>query len=289
MSAPSLEFELESLHEFEGESELEGEFESEFEFEFEGEGQFEFEGELEHEQFFGRLAQLAKRGLQSPALRRIGMTAARSALGGLGSLLSEHELEGEGEFESEHEFEFETNPIRRVYPDAMMEHFAHVAAEAESEQEAGEAFLPLIGLAAAKLLPMAAKAIAPMAAKALPKIASSVMRAAPNLTRAISNVGRTLYRNPSTRPLLRTLPTIANRTIGNIARQAARGQAVTPQAAVRTLAQQAARVLGSPQQSVRAYQRGRALDRNFHKRIASGAVTQGSRANRRCACMNRGR
>ena len=192
--------------------------------------------------------------------------------------LHEFELEGESEFEFEHEFEFETNPIRRIYPDAMMEHFAHVAAEAESEHEAGEAFLPLIGLAASKLLPLAAKAIAPMAAKALPRITSSVMRAAPNLTRAISSVGKTLYRNPSTRPLLRTLPTIARRTVGNIARQAARGQAVTPQRAVRTLAQQAAKVLSSPQQSVRAYKRSRALDRRFHRRIAPGAAAHAAAA-----------
>ena len=68
MSVPSMEFELESLHEFEGESEFE--LESEFEFESE----FELEGELEHEQFFGALAKLAKRGLQSPALRKIGMS-----------------------------------------------------------------------------------------------------------------------------------------------------------------------------------------------------------------------
>src|SRR5262245_497199 len=119
MSASSMEFELGSFHEFEGESEFEGEFERE--------GEYEFEGEFEQEQFFGGLAKLVRRGLQSPTLRRLGLSAARAAMGGMGRMLSEHEFEGEGEFEFEfaHEHEFETNPIRRVYPDAMMEHFAH--------------------------------------------------------------------------------------------------------------------------------------------------------------------
>src|SRR5205085_12006682 len=107
-----------------------GEFENEFELENEFEFEHEHEGEHESEQFFGRLAQLAARGLQSPALRRIALSTARSALG---SMLREHEHEGEfeGEFEGE-----QLNPIKRVYPDAMMEHMAHAAATAESEQEA---------------------------------------------------------------------------------------------------------------------------------------------------------
>ena len=40
------------------------------------------------------------------------------------------------------------NPLRRVYPDAMMEHLGHAAAEAETEAEA-EAFVgALVPLAA---------------------------------------------------------------------------------------------------------------------------------------------
>src|SRR3712207_8475016 len=64
-------------HEYEFESEWEGE--GEYEYESEG----EYEGEMEAEEFFGRIAQLARRAAQNPALRRIGLQAARGALSGL--------------------------------------------------------------------------------------------------------------------------------------------------------------------------------------------------------------
>src|SRR5947209_1931777 len=67
---------------------------------------------------------------------------------GISGLLgeSEYEDEWEGEYEDEGEFELEdewegeyedegesmANPLRRVYPDAMMEHLGHAAAEAET-------------------------------------------------------------------------------------------------------------------------------------------------------------
>ena len=61
----------------------------------------------------------------------------------------------------------------------MMEHLAHMAAEAESEQEAAEHFLPLVGLAAKKLLPVVARAVAPALRKALPQVARAVTRVEP--------------------------------------------------------------------------------------------------------------
>lgn len=257
MSVPSMEFEFESSHEFEGELE----FENEFEFE----GTNEFEGE--QEQFIGGLLKLAKRGLQSPALRKIGMNAAKTALGGLGSLLSEQEgeFEGEGEFESEFEsaFEFETNPIRRIYPDMMMEHFAHVAAEAETEYEAGEALLPLAGLAASKLLPVAAKA-APRALGAIPRIAASVMKITPLLTKKIAEIGKMLHQNPKTRVLIRALPQILRTTVKILSQMAARGRPITPLLAAQVLAQVASKILGSPYRSIQAYKKSGQLDKQFH-------------------------
>lgn len=231
----------------------------------EGEGELgelgflEGEGEVS-EQFFGNLA-------------RIGINAARSALQGLGGG-GDEEMAGEGELgflegelgflEGEGEYEYELNPIRRVYPDAMMEHLAHEAIMAESEQEAAEQFFPLIGLAAAKLLPLAAKA-APMLGKALLKGAPKLMKVAPNLTRGIGNITRTLFRNRRTRPLLRSMPTIANRTVQNLAQQAARGRPVTPQTAVRTLARQTQRVLSNPHACAAAQRRSQMMDRQWHR------------------------
>jgi hypothetical protein len=279
------------------EYELESEFEMEGEFEDEYEGEYETEGEAEAEEFFRRVASLARRAAQSPTLRRVGLAAARSALGSLGNVggaiggapgsrgatvganvgsalgnvLGTLLPQREGEFEDEYEFESEdegegeinplgrvfpglrgpgpANPIRRVYPGALMEHLGHAAAEAENEAEA-EAFIG---------------ALIPVAARALPRATPAILRAAPQLARGVTQVARTLRANPATRPLVRTLPTIVRQTATNLAQQAAQGRPVTPRSAVRTLAQQTARVISSPQQSARAYQRSRALDRQYHR------------------------
>lgn len=261
-----------AMHEFE----FEGEFEDEGEFEFEG----EYEGEYEGEEFFGRLAQLARRAVQNPALRRVGLQAARSALGGLrgmggaggaaanilGGMLPQREYEGEFEYEGEYEFESEyegegeseyegedfVNPQRRLSQEALMAHLGNAAASAESEDEA-EAFIG---------------ALIPLASRLIPRVAPAVMRAAPQLIRGISNVAQRLRSNPATQQLVRTLPTVARNTVASLARQVGQGRPVTPQTAVRALAQQTARVIGSPQQATRAYQRNRALDRRYHRTVA---------------------
>jgi hypothetical protein len=171
--------------------------------------------------------------------------------------------EAELEWEGQHEI----SPIRRIYPDAaeaVAEHLAHMAAEAESEQEAAEGFLPLIPLLAGKILPLAAKLI-PKAARALPKIANVVQRATPQLTQGVSRLTRALFRNQRTRPLVRAVPTIARRTVSNIVRQAAAGRPVSPQAARRHLMQQARQVLTSAPQATQVLRRSRVLDRHAHR------------------------
>ncbi|HEX6675026.1 MAG TPA: hypothetical protein VF486_08375 [Actinomycetes bacterium] len=235
----------------------------ELELEGEGESEYEAEGEEESEEFFRQLAGIASRAAPSPALRRVGQAAARSALRGVGGWLGldgEVELEGEweSEFEGEEEAEWEANPMRRVYPDALMEHLGHAASEAESEAEA-EAFVG---------------ALIPLAARLIPRVAPAVMRAAPQLIRGVARVTRTLRRNPATRPLVRAVPTIVRRTAATLARRAARGRPVNPQVAVRTLAGQTARVLSSPRQCVQAYRRSCALDRRYHAAARQPATSQ---------------
>jgi hypothetical protein len=166
----------------------------------------------------------------------------------------EYELEGEWEGEFEDEGEAMANPLRRAYPDAMMEHLGHAAAEAETEAEA-EAFI-------GALVPLAAG----LARSAAPRIA----RATPHLVRGLSSVGRTLRRNPTTRPLVRTLPTIASRTTRSLARQVAHGRPITPRRAIRTLAQQTATVLRDPRRRHRVIRHARALDRNYHRATRTG-------------------
>jgi hypothetical protein len=271
------EYELEALPELEGESEWEAEGEGESEFEYES------EGEAETEEFFRRIASLAQRAASSPALRQVGLRAARGALSGLGGVgaalgsavggarggalgrdlggVLGRQISGwlpqrEGEEESE------VNPIRRVYPDALMEHLGHAAAEAESEAEA-EAFLG---------------ALVPLAARLIPRAASVVTRVAPNLIRGVTSAARVLRANPSTRPLVRALPMVVRRTAAQLARQAQQGRPVTPQAAVRTLARQTSQVISSPQQCMQAYRRSRALDRQYHRGAGPAASATGPAA-----------
>jgi hypothetical protein len=236
------------------------------------------EGELESEQFFGALANLAKRGAGwlttagSPQ-RRFALWAARQALsrglpalgryvggrvggdGAAGASLGTQAASWLGgllpqqEFEAELDRELEISPIRRIYPDAMMEHLGHAAAETHSEAEA-EAL---------------AGAMIPLAARSVPAAAPVILRAAPGLVCALSGVVQTLRRSPSTRPLVRLTPAIVRATAGSLARQAAAGAAVSPQAAVRTLARQTAQVLGSSSQASQAFRRSQKLDRAFHQ------------------------
>jgi hypothetical protein len=180
------------------------------------------------------------------------------------------ELEVESVHESAHESAHEVSPIRKIYQDAMMEHMAHEVAQAQSEQEAAEGFLPLIPLVASKLLPLAAKTL-PKMVKSLPKVMKAVNNVTPQLTRGVSRIARTLFRNPRTRPLVRTIPSIARRTVANIARQAATGRTITPQTAVRTLAQQTRTVLRSPRHRALAIRRSQALDRQAHRIIGTPA------------------
>jgi len=164
----------------------------------------------------------------------------------------EYEDEWEGEYEDEWEGEYEdeamANPLRRVYPDAMMEHLGHAASEAETEAEA-EAFVG---------------ALVPLAAGLARHAAPHVAKATPHLVRGLSNVTHTLRRKPTTRPLVQTIPTIAARTSRSLARQVARGHPVTPRRAIRTLAGQTAAVLRDPRTRHRVVRHARALDRNYH-------------------------
>lgn len=227
-------------YEFEDELELEDELEDETEGELEEE--MEDEGVLEGEGWLNAIGNIA------------------------GSLLGESEEEDEGEFEDE------ISPVRKIYPDAMMEHLGELAAEAESEEEAVEHFLPLVGMAASKLLPVVAKALAPAARRALPHIAKAIGRATPQLTRGVGKIARILHRSPAKRHLLKTVPAITRRTVGHLARQAAHGRRITPKTAVRTLARQAHHLLGSPQRRTHALRRHNYLERRFHPHIGRGAA-----------------
>lgn len=245
----------------------------------------EYEAEVEAEQFFGALSGLASKTLSSPALRQLALDAGRQAIRAV------TQSEGETEFG-----EYELNPIRRVYPDAMMEHLAHEAQEAETEQEAVEAFLPLIPLIAAKALPLAMKAlptVAKLGAKFLPKLGGKLlpnmarkvaprlfnqfMRNAPHMSRAVNGLTRRLWRDRRTRPLLRTVPSIVRRASTQLMRGALRGRPITPRNATRAIARNAVRVISNPRLSVSAYRRQRRFDRRFHANRGQAPVAPPTR------------
>jgi hypothetical protein len=249
--------------------------------EYEDELEFEWEGELESEEFFRRLAGLAQQAVRSPTLRRAAQVAARSAarsavgslggvgvaLGGaarpagaqagaaggaaLGRILADLLPRQGGGPQRELEWEAEANPIRRVYPDALMEHLGHRAAETGSEAEA-EALM---------------SALVPLAARLAPQAVGAILRVSPQLARGVAGVTRALRADPATRPLVRTVPRIVRATAASIARQAASGQPVTPRRAVSTLAGQTARTLASPQRCAMAWQRSQALDHTYHRQV----------------------
>lgn len=265
------------------------------EYELEGLGQHELEFESEHEMpemfGFGDIRNWASRqwgavrtpgSWQNTAVRladRAILAAAPNigaAIGGdrgenIGKALQSAGLAvipenwRESEFEGEFEFEGEISPVTRIYPDAMMEHMALAAMEAENEHEAAEGFLPLIPMIAGKLLPIAAKLAPKIAGRLLPRVARTLSRATPQLTRGVGNLARTLYRNPQTRPLLRTIPSTARRAVTTIAKQAAAGRPISPRGAVQVLARTNHRMLTSPHIINSVMQRARLLDGQAHR------------------------
>jgi hypothetical protein len=178
------------------------------------------------------------------SMARLGVLAGRQVLRAAGGAAGQSAGAAEWEWELEDELPAATQAEVR----ALMDHIGHVAAEAASDAEA-EAFLP---------------ALAPLAAKLVPMAAPHIIRAAPQLIRGISGLGRLLRRRRVTKPLVQAIPEVVRQATMAMARQAAGGQPVPPPVAVRTLARQAAQVLGDPQRSAAAYRRARAVDRRFH-------------------------
>lgn len=173
------------------------------------------------------------------------------------SLDQELLLSPDGEFEDEWEFEgeFEAAP-GGASAGLLMEHLGSMAAHAESEAEA-EAFLG---------------ALVPLAAKALP----AITRAAPSIIRGVAKVGRSLWRNPATRQMVRAVPQVVKRTAVDIARQHAAGRPITTSMATRSIARQTANVLGSPSRRRSALQRCRAMDRRWHMKHGQAVGPRGS-------------
>jgi hypothetical protein len=251
MAMPVSEYELEALPELEGEAVHEGE---EFLGSLVGAAQRGWSwltapGSLQRRLALGAARTVLNRGL--PALGRLvgGRVGSAQTGGTLGTRLGGYFSGLLPQSELEAEWEEEISPLRKVYPDALMEHLGHAAMQAESETEAEASIGALI----------------PLAARARSAATSTILRAAPGLICGAAGLARTLRSSPTTRPLVRVIPTIVRRTAADIGRQVAQGRPVSAPAAVRTLARQTARVLSSPRQTVQDLRRSRVLDRSFHR------------------------
>jgi hypothetical protein len=168
---------------------------------------------------------------------KIAKTAGKSVLSSLGGMLGEEES-----FDLETE-DFAADQLNGEM--ALMEVLAAEAADAESEEEADAfigAILPLATSLIPKLVPAAAK------------VGQAVL---PSLVSGAKNLVSTLWKQPATRQLVQTIPTIARGTAATIAKQVAAGKPVTAQTAVRALAGQTAKVLQNPKKAAAIVKRCR--------------------------------
>ncbi|HEX9985979.1 MAG TPA: hypothetical protein VGF69_22145 [Thermoanaerobaculia bacterium] len=233
-----------------GESPL-GEFEHEQVLGF-GESEWESEDEL----FFGKIWKGIKKAasVAAPILRKVAKVAAPmvgTAIGGplggkLGSLVgnaleSEYEFEGplgEYEYESESEAEFESvmaGPLTEAQGlgELMAAIAANAATDTEAEAQIGGAIM--ISLS--------------------PSDRDALRDVLPSLTRGAAVLTRVLRRHPSTRVVVRAVPTIVKRTAIQLKKRAANGEPVTKKGAARAMASQTRRVLATPSVCARAMQR----------------------------------
>ncbi len=253
LGGETMQRELESEFESEFEDEFENEYESEYEGEeffgnMLGEGEEEYESDYESEAFINpkKLRGLIQK--LRPILKKIALPAARAvgtAIGGpavgntIGAIAGQMTQEGEYEYEFESEYEL-TSEFESEYedevapqPDALAEALAAIASQVQSEAEA-EAYTGAIVI------------------KIIPSKDASIRQIYPKLVKGAATLTRTLRKYSSTRPLVKTVPTIFARAGKTLARQAAQGKPVTTKTAARIVAGETRKVLGNPMTTAKA-------------------------------------
>lgn len=142
----------------------------------------------------------------------------------------------------EKNMEWETEPEPTTHQkqdfDSQLEDLGYAAAAAQTEAEA-EA---LVG------------AMVPLAAQLIPRVKPLMLESSPAMVAGLGKATKLLHRDPKTRPLLRTMPTILHHTAAVLNRDKINGRRPTPKRAVKVLADQAAKVIASPTETRRALQ-----------------------------------
>lgn len=265
LDGETLQHELTNEFESEFEYELQNEYEVQHEYEGEeflgslvggamnalglgeGEGEYASEYEVQHEYeseaFLNTVRKLAKR--LKPILPKVIPHATRligTAIGGpklgatLGQIMRESEYEfedetgGQFEFEGEltGEFEFEIAPQMEAVAEALAGAAAKAQNEAEAEAYAGAAVT-----------------------RVLSSKSAAVQKQIPAIVKASAQLTRGLRQNPSSRILVRTLPTIVQRTGQALTQKAAQGQPITRPVVAQVMAAQARNALKNPMATAR--------------------------------------
>jgi hypothetical protein len=130
---------------------------------------------------------------------------------------------------------------------AQMEELGYLASRAPTQEDADE----FIG------------ALIPLATRLIPKAASLVSKVAPTVMRGAKRVARVLRRSPTTRKLVRTIPSMVRGATRQIARQAVRGRPPTRTVARKAVRQQAMKVVSSPRRAATALGRNSVLTRRL--------------------------
>ncbi len=151
----------------------------------------------------------------------------------------------------------------------MLDHFGHLAADAESNEEADEALGALL----------------PLARALAGRLGSLAMRrAAPAMNAAFRDAGHMLRGSARTRPLVRALPAVARRAAVSVRRATAQGAPPTANTARDALLRAFASVLGNPKVAYRAA--GNARTRPCTHCGKAGRAPQ--HAARPCGCRHHG-
>jgi hypothetical protein len=89
-------------------------------------------------------------------------------------------------------------------------------------------------------------------ARIIPIKTASMARISPKVVKGAATLTRTLRKHPSTRPLVKTVPTIVARTGQKLAQQAAQGKPITSTTAAQVMAGETKKVLSNPMTCAKA-------------------------------------
>ena len=246
----SFEADMEGLEFEDPESDFEDDFEDDLEDDFEDDFENDWEygadgfAEDEADPFFGAIL-----GGLAPLLAKVAPLAINAVSGLLGG---SREDDFEDMEDSADELTATHVPGLTTESDMLAEAMGSAASKTRKPAEAQA----LIGGATAQILS---------------RTPLKVKKNAPTLARAASRLTQALRKSPKSAKLVAVVPNIAKRTAATLTRKAKKGKPVSPKTAVRTMAKQTKRVLGSPKRTTSALKQNRIKAKKLNRRVIAGA------------------